>query len=68
MYMIPLNKDTLMMIATIVCAAGIIMLFRELNKTKDEMNTLRDVSTQMIKKLNTPEPAPEESPVEKTEE
>jgi uncharacterized membrane protein len=68
--MIPLNKDTLMMIATIVCAAGIIMLFRELNKTKDEMNTLRDVSTQMIKKLNTPtpEPAPEESPVEKTEE
>jgi len=69
MYMIPLNKDTLMMIATIVCAAGIVMLFRELNRTKEEMNTLRDVSTQVIKKLNAPTPEPEPEPsVEKSEE
>lgn len=69
--MIPLNKDTIMLIATIICAAGIVMLFREINRTKEEMNTLKDVSTQMIKRLNTPTPEPvlePELPVEKDEE
>ena len=63
--MIPVNRDTLMMIATIICAAGIIFLFKELNKTKDELNSFKDFSVQVVKQLKPPTPAPE--PVEKEE-
>lgn len=57
--MIPVNRDTLMMIATIVCAVGIIFLFKELNKTKEEMNSFKNFSAQVVKRLGAPEPAPE---------
>jgi hypothetical protein len=67
MYMIPINRDTAMLIATIVCAIGIIFLFKELNKTKEEMNTFKSFSAQVIKHLSAPEPAsvptPEPTPV-----
>jgi hypothetical protein len=69
--MIPVNRDTLMMIATIVCAIGIIFLFKELNKTKEEMNSFKNFSAQVVKHLSAPEPAPEkkeEPKEEKTEE
>ena len=64
--MIPVNRDTLMMIATIVCAIGIIFLFKELNKTKEEMNSFKNFSVQVVKRLGTPEPTPE--PEKKEEE
>lgn len=57
--MIPVNRDTLMMITTIVCAVGIIFLFKELNKTKEEMNSFKNFSAQVVKRLGAPEPAPE---------
>jgi len=62
--MIPVNRDTAMLIATIVCAVGIIFLFRELNKTKEEMNTFKSFSAQVIRHLSAPEPvaAPVPSP------
>ena len=67
--MIPVNRDTLMLIATIVCALGIIFLFRELNKTKDEMNSFKTFSSQIVKHLSVPseqkpstEPEPEPEP------
>ena len=62
--MIPINRDTAMIIATIVCAVGIIFLFRELNKTKEEMNTFKSFSAQVIRHLSAPEPvaAPVPSP------
>jgi uncharacterized membrane protein len=69
--MIPVNRDTLMMIATIVCAAGIIFLFKELNKTKEEMNSFKDFSVQVVKQLSAPTPEPvkkEEPKEEKLEE
>jgi hypothetical protein len=69
--MIPVNRDTLMTIATIVCAIGIIFLFKELNKTKEEMNSFKNFSAQVVKHLSAPEPAPEkkeEPKEEKTEE
>ena len=69
--MIPVNRDTIMMIATIVCAIGIIFLFKELNKTKEEMNSFKNFSAQVVKHLSAPEPAPEkkeEPKEEKTEE
>ena len=54
--MIPINRDTAMIIATIVCAVGIIFLFKELNKTKEEMNTFKSFSAQVIRHLSAPEP------------
>ena len=62
--MIPINRDTAMIIATIVCAVGIIFLFRELNKTKEEMNTFKSFSAKVIRHLSAPEPvaAPVPSP------
>jgi hypothetical protein len=54
--MIPINRDTAMLIATIVCAVGIIFLFKELNKTKEEMNTFKSFSAQVIRHLSAPEP------------
>jgi len=54
-----------MLIATIVCAVGIIFLFKELNKTKEEMNTFKSFSAQVIRHLSAPEPvaAPAPAPV-----
>jgi hypothetical protein len=66
--MIPVNRDTLMMIATIVCALGIIFLFKELNKTKEEVNSFKTFSAQVVKHLNAPEPTPEPEPEPKKEE
>ena len=54
--MIPVNRDTVMMIATIVCAIGIIFLFKELNKTKQEMNSFKNFSSQVVRHLSAPEP------------
>jgi hypothetical protein len=61
--MIPINRDTAMLIATIVCAVGIIFLFKELNKTKEEMNTFKSFSAQVIRHLSAPAPAPTPAPV-----
>jgi hypothetical protein len=73
--MIPVNRDTVLTVATIVCALGIIFLFRELNKTKEEMNSFKGFSAQVVKHLSAPpvmvpEPEPEPEPVaeEKKEE
>jgi uncharacterized membrane protein len=65
--MIPVNRDTLMMIATIICAAGIIFLFKELNKTKDELNSFKDFSVQVVKQLKPPTPEPVSEPEKKEE-
>jgi hypothetical protein len=67
--MIPVNRDTLMMVATIVCAIGIIFLFKELNKTKEDMNNFKMFSAQVVKRLTpTPEPEPEPEPEPVVEE
>jgi len=61
--MIPVNRDTLMLAATIVCAMGIIFLFKEMNKTKEEMNSFKTFSSQIVKHLCAPvEPTPTEKP------
>tara|TARA_B110000858_G_C17724367_1_gene436886 strand:+ start:119 stop:367 length:249 start_codon:yes stop_codon:yes gene_type:complete len=61
--MIPVNRDTLMLAATIVCAIGIIFLFKEMNKTKEEMNSFKTFSSQIVKHLSAPvEQKPTEEP------
>jgi hypothetical protein len=71
--MIPVNRDTVLTVATIVCALGIIFLFREMNKTKEEMNSFKGFSAQVIKHLSAPpvmvpEPKLESVAEEKKEE
>tara|TARA_B110000503_G_C7167113_1_gene422471 strand:+ start:1154 stop:1375 length:222 start_codon:yes stop_codon:yes gene_type:complete len=60
--MIPINRETLLTIATIICAIGVIYLFKEMNKTREEMNSFKTFSTEVVKKLNAPAPAPEPEP------
>ena len=67
--MIPMDRETLMMVATIVAIAGVIFLFREMNKAKQDVDNLKNFSAQLIQKLSTPVPMPRPTPqVEPTEE
>jgi hypothetical protein len=50
--MIALNRDNVMMIATIVCVVGVIFLLRELKKTREELYEIRDFSEDVMDKLN----------------
>lgn len=55
--MIPVNRDTLSIIALVVCVAGLLFLFREVNKTKQEVEQMKDFSEYVSKKLDTQESA-----------
>lgn len=69
-----MDRETLMMVATIVAIAGVIFLFKEMNKTKQDVDNLKNFSGQLIQKLSAPEPQPapkvvqEETTEEKIEE
>ena len=59
------------MLATAVCLIGIIFVFKELNKTKEEMNGFRTFSEQLVQHMNNPEIMEEdedETNLEKIEE
>ena len=60
--MLHINRETLLTIATIVCAVGVIYLFKEMNKAKEEMNSFKNFSAQVVKKLSAPEPVPKKEP------
>lgn len=72
--MIAMDRETLMMVATIVAIAGVIFLFKEMNKAKQDLDSLKNFSAHLMQRLsvpeapkvsNTVEPEPE---VETTEE
>jgi len=63
--MIAMDRETLMMIATIVAIAGVIFLFREMNKAKQDVENLKNFSAHLVHRLSVPEPRPE--PVNETE-
>ena len=60
-----MDRETLMMIATIVAIAGVIFLFREMNKAKQDVENLKNFSAHLVHRLSVPEPRPE--PVKETE-
>ena len=72
-----MNRETILTVATVICVLGILFLFKELNKTKEEMNNFKNFSAQVVRHLSpppakampTPEPEaePEEEP-DKSEE
>ena len=57
-----MDRATLMMVATIVAIAGVIFLFKEMNKQKQDVDNLKNFSAQLIQKLNTPVPTPRPAP------
>jgi hypothetical protein len=46
-----MDRETLMMIATIVAIAGVIFLFKEMNKTKAEVENFRNFSNNLMQNL-----------------
>jgi len=60
--MIQMDRETLMMVATIVAIAGVIFLFRETNKTKQDVDNLKNFSAQLVQKLSAPPPVPHPVP------
>ena len=58
--MMQMDRETLMMIATIVAVAGVIFLFREMNKTKAEVENFRNFSSHVMQHLATAPEAPQE--------
>jgi len=67
--MIQMDRETLMMIATIVAIAGVIFLFREMNKAKQDVENLKNFSAHVVQRLSAPEPEPVPAPVaEKNDE
>ena len=64
-----MDRETLMMVATIVAIAGVIFLFREMNKQKQDVDNLKNFSAQLIQKLSTPmsSPAPQVDTAEEEE-
>jgi len=49
-----------MMIATAVCVVGLLFLFKELNKTREEMTGFKNFSENLVQQLNEPEQMEEE--------
>ena len=65
--MIPMDRETLMMIATIVAIAGVIFLFREMNKAKADVENLKNFSAHLVQRMSAPEPRPVYAPVPEPE-
>jgi cbb3-type cytochrome oxidase subunit 3 len=66
--MIPMDRETLMMIATIVAIAGVVFLFREMNKAKQDVDNLKNFSAHLVQRLSAPVPQPVEEPDAETQE
>ena len=65
--MVPVTKDTLLIVATVVCAVALVFLFKEMNKAKKDIDGFKNFSAQVVRHLSAPEPAPVET-AEKKEE
>jgi hypothetical protein len=65
--MVPVTKDTLLVVATVVCAVALVFLFKEMNKAKKDIDGFKNFSAQVVRHLTAP-PSTEETPVSDTEE
>ena len=67
-----MDRETLTLVATVVAIVGVIFLFREMNRAKQDVESLKSFSSHVMHRLNTPiriiEPEPEtETPSEAEE-
>ena len=54
--MIPIDSQTLTLLAVIVCMAGLVVMFRELKSAKEDVEGLKGFSMNVIKHMQTPPP------------
>jgi len=77
--MIPVDRQTLTLIAVIVCMVGLILMFRELRTAKEDVEGLKGFSMNVMKhmqappqpirvKMAAPAPAPAPAPVPDTKQ
>ena len=61
-----MDRETLTLVATVVAIVGVIFLFREMNRAKQDVESLKSFSSHVMHRLNTPiriiEPEPEPEP------
>lgn len=60
--MVPVNKDTLFIVAAIVFALGLIYMFKELKQAKEDIEGFKGFSAQVVRHL-APPPEPVSVPV-----
>ena len=63
-----MDRETLMLIATIVAIAGVIFLFKEMNKAKQDVENLKNFSAHLVQRLSAPEPEPKTKTESESEE
>jgi|TARA_B100001094_G_C18191230_1_gene807389 TATA-binding protein-associated factor Taf7 len=49
--MIPIDRETMLIVAIVACVAATTFLFRELGKTKEELNGVKGFSSKMMNHL-----------------
>lgn len=60
--MIPIDRQTLTLLAVVVCMAGLVVMFRELKSAKEDVEGLKGFSMNVMKHMQ-PAPAPAPVPV-----
>jgi hypothetical protein len=72
--MISMDRETLTLVATVIAVIGVVFLFREMNKAKQDVENLKGFSSHVMQRLNTPiqiiptREEPEEEPAEEKKE
>lgn len=54
--MIPIDRQTLTLIAVVVCVIGLIVMFRELKTAKEDVEGLKGFSMNVMKRMQQPVP------------
>jgi len=69
-----MDRETLTLVATVIAVIGVVFLFREMNKAKQDVENLKGFSSHVMQRLNTPiqiiptREEPEEEPAEEKKE
>ena len=48
-----MERENILIVATIVCIVGVIFLFKEMNKAKNDVEKLKEFSTHLIQQVTT---------------
>jgi len=54
--MISMDRQTLTLVAVIVCMVGLVLMFRELKTAKEDVEGLKGFSMNVMKRMNAPPP------------
>ena len=63
-----MERENILMIATIVCIVGVLFLLKEMNKAKNDVEKLKEFSAHLIHQVTTTTPEPTPTKREEIEE